>query len=214
MTNFALTLDGRATIDGRSGAIGSETDTSMLVGLRTRVDAVMIGAGTMRAEHYGRLVRKAERRELREAEGLRADPLLVIVSGRLDLPWDAPAFTEKGEVLIFTSSDEEPPDTEAEVRVVRHEGTVDIGEALSHMRKEAGIRGLLCEGGAHLHGELHRIDAVDEMFVTHAPALSGGDGPGLVSGLSPFLRKLEFGWLVLEEETSELFARYVVMREP
>ena len=45
VTNFALTLDGHATISGRSGAIGSDADTAMLVGLRTRVDAVMIGAG-------------------------------------------------------------------------------------------------------------------------------------------------------------------------
>ena len=34
VTNFALTLDGRATISGRSGAIGSDTDTALLVGLR------------------------------------------------------------------------------------------------------------------------------------------------------------------------------------
>jgi riboflavin biosynthesis pyrimidine reductase len=50
--NFAATVDGRATIGGVSGPIGSETDTAMLVGLRTRFDAVMIGAGTMRAERY------------------------------------------------------------------------------------------------------------------------------------------------------------------
>ncbi|HEY7456701.1 MAG TPA: dihydrofolate reductase family protein [Solirubrobacterales bacterium] len=50
--NFATTVDGRATIDGVSGAIGSGTDTAMLVGLRTRFDAVMIGAGTKRAEGY------------------------------------------------------------------------------------------------------------------------------------------------------------------
>jgi riboflavin biosynthesis pyrimidine reductase len=50
--NFAATVDGRATIDGRSGPIGSEVDTAMLTGLRMRFDAVMIGAGTMRAEHY------------------------------------------------------------------------------------------------------------------------------------------------------------------
>ncbi len=56
VTNFALTVDGRATIDGRSGPIGSETDTAMLVGLRTTVDAIMIGAGTMRTERYGRPV--------------------------------------------------------------------------------------------------------------------------------------------------------------
>lgn len=53
--NFAATVDGRATIGGVSGPIGSETDTAMLAGLRKRFDAVMIGAGTMRAERYAGL---------------------------------------------------------------------------------------------------------------------------------------------------------------
>jgi riboflavin biosynthesis pyrimidine reductase len=53
--NFAVTADGRATISGRSGPIGSDVDTEMLVGLRRRFDAVMIGAGTMRAERYAGL---------------------------------------------------------------------------------------------------------------------------------------------------------------
>ena len=53
--NFAVTVDGRATIGGVSGPIGSAADTAMLVGLRTRFDAVMIGAGTMRAERYSGL---------------------------------------------------------------------------------------------------------------------------------------------------------------
>jgi riboflavin biosynthesis pyrimidine reductase len=56
--NFAATVDGRAAIGGVSGPIGSEVDTAMLVGLRTRFDAVMIGAGTMRAEHYGDIGRR------------------------------------------------------------------------------------------------------------------------------------------------------------
>jgi riboflavin biosynthesis pyrimidine reductase len=56
--NFAATVDGRATIGGVSGPIGSATDTAMLVGLRTRFDAVMIGAGTMRAERYGDIGRR------------------------------------------------------------------------------------------------------------------------------------------------------------
>jgi riboflavin biosynthesis pyrimidine reductase len=56
--NFVATLDGRATIGGRSGPIGSETDTEMLVGLRTRFDAVMIGAGTKRAEGYEKVSRR------------------------------------------------------------------------------------------------------------------------------------------------------------
>jgi riboflavin biosynthesis pyrimidine reductase len=50
--NFVATLDGRATIDGRSGPIGSDTDTAMMVGLRERFDAVMVGAGTKRVERY------------------------------------------------------------------------------------------------------------------------------------------------------------------
>jgi riboflavin biosynthesis pyrimidine reductase len=58
--NFAATVDGRATIGGVSGPIGSEEDTAMLVGLRARFDAVMIGAGTMRAERYSGLKTRLE----------------------------------------------------------------------------------------------------------------------------------------------------------
>jgi riboflavin biosynthesis pyrimidine reductase len=56
--NFVATVDGRATINGVSGPIGSDADTAMLTGLRTRFDAVMIGAGTMRAEGYGDIGRR------------------------------------------------------------------------------------------------------------------------------------------------------------
>lgn len=56
--NFAATVDGRATIEGVSGPIGSDTDTAMLAGLRKRFDAVMIGAGTMRAERYAGLEKR------------------------------------------------------------------------------------------------------------------------------------------------------------
>ena len=153
--NFAATVDGRATIGGVSGPIGSSTDTAMLARLRTRFDAVMIGAGTMRAERYGRLIGDQEQRERRERIGLPHDPLMVIVSGRLDLPWDAPLFTDGGgRVLIFTASEAEPPETATSVRVVRHEGFVDIAAALRHLREERGIRALLCEGGPGLHAEL------------------------------------------------------------
>src|SRR5215203_944549 len=118
--NFVATVDGRATIEGRSGPIGSDCDTAMLAALRTRFDAVMVGAGTMRVERYGRLVTKEETRERRQAAGLPPEPLMVLVSGRLDLPWEAPLFTEGGEVLIFTASEAAPPATASSVEVVRH----------------------------------------------------------------------------------------------
>jgi riboflavin-specific deaminase-like protein len=211
ITNFALTLDGKATLHGRSGSIGSDTDTEMLVCLRTRVDAVMIGAGTMRAERYGRPVADPGKRGRRERRGLSQDPLLVIVSGRLDIPWDAPVFADRGaRVLIFTTSGTEAPETVAEVRLVRHEGTVDLTAALAYLRDERGIRALLCEGGPRLHAQLLDAGLVDELFVTHAPKLAGGDGPGLAVGLSELERPLEVAWLL--DDDGELFARYRVPR--
>lgn len=205
--NFATTVDGRAAIGSVSGPIGSAADTGMLAGLRTRFDAVMIGAGTMRAERYGRLISSQEQRERRERIGLPHDPLMVIVSGRLDLPWDAPLFsTGGGRVLVFTASEAEPPQTATSLRVIRHEGFVDIVEALRHLRHERGIRALLCEGGPGLHGELERGKLVDDLFLTIAPKLAGGKAPRILEGELPVVAELELAWLL--EEDGELFARY------
>ena len=186
----------------------------MLVGLRTRVDAVMIGAGTMREECYGRVMADPAKRERREADGLPHDPLMVLVSGRLDLPWEAPLFTDGGgQVVIFTTSDADPPATETPVQLVRGEGMVDLSAALELLRTEHGVRSLLCEGGPNLHAQLLQAGLVDELFVTHAPKLAGGEGPGLVAGLPEAERPLELVWLVAEPETDELFARYRVPRQ-
>ncbi|HSI79320.1 MAG TPA: dihydrofolate reductase family protein [Solirubrobacterales bacterium] len=208
VTNFVLTLDGRATIRGRSGPIGSDADTELLVGLRTRVDAVMIGAGTMRAERYGPPVKDPAKRERRERAGLAADPLMVLVSASLELPWEAPLFTDGGRVLIWTSSDREPPQTAAPVTVERFEGAVDLRAAVARLRAEHGVRALLCEGGPRLHAELIADGVVDELFVTHAPKLAGGSGPGLVAGLAEKERRLELVSLLHDEGTAELFGRY------
>lgn len=205
--NFVATVDGRATIEGVSGPIGSDADTELLARLRTRFDAVMIGAGTMRAERYGRVIRDPAKRERRERDGLRPDPLMVIVSGRLDLPWDAPLFTDgNGQVLIFTASDTEPPETATPVEVVRHEGFVELGGAMRHLRQDHDVRAVICEGGPGLHAELEGGGLVDDLFLTIAPKLSGGDAPRIVEGPLPAIAELELAWLL--EEEGELFARY------
>jgi riboflavin-specific deaminase-like protein len=205
--NFAATVDGRASIAGVSGPIGSAADTAMLAGLRTRFDAVMIGAGTMRAERYGRIVAKQEQREKRERLGLPHDPLMVIVSGRLDLPWDAPLFTAgDGRVLIFTASEAEPPETATSVECVRHDKFVNVVEALRHLRREREVRALICEGGPGLHNQLEGAGFVDDLFLTIAPKLSGGDAPRIIEGDLPGITELKLAWLL--EEDSELFARY------
>lgn len=207
--NFAVTLDGRATIEGRSGQIGSDTDTEMLQTLRTRFDAVMVGAGTLRTERYGRVVPDESRRAGRVADDLAEDPLAVVVSNRMELPWDAGLFTcGAGRVLVHTSSDEEPPATETPVEVVRHEGGVDLSRAMRELRSDHGIRALLCEGGPALFGDLVASGLVDELFLTIAPKLAGTAGPSLIEAELGEAVELGLRWLLSAD--GELFARYAV----
>lgn len=206
--NFAATLDGRAAIGGVSGPIGSAADTRMLVGLRERFDAVLIGAGTLRAERYGRFGGDAAERRARERLGLLPAPLLAVVSGRLDLPWDAPLFAAgpaDGEVVVFTAAEAEPPPLERPPRVVRQAGGIDLAAALATLRAEHGVRALLCEGGPRLHGELQAAHLADELFLTTAPKLAGA-GPAILEGELPAVADLELAWLL--EAGGELFARY------
>jgi riboflavin biosynthesis pyrimidine reductase len=167
----------------------------------------MIGAGTMRAERYGHPVSDPGKRELRQSLGLAPDPLTVIVSGSLQLPWDAPLFGEDGgPVLLFTSSEREPPETAVPVSVVRHDGAVDLVEALRHLRQETGLRAVLCEGGPRLHAETQDAGLVDEIFLTVSPKLTGGAAPRILEGKLAQIEELELAWLL--EEEGELFARY------
>jgi riboflavin biosynthesis pyrimidine reductase len=204
--NFAATLDGRASIEGRSGTIGSDTDTALLVGLRQHFDAVMIGAGTMRVERYHRVIRDPAKREAREALGLRGDPLMVIVGG-LDLPWDAELFTDGGgQVLLFTNDEGDPPATATPLEVIREPaGRVDMTVAMRRLREERGVRAVLCEGGPRLHSQLQAAGLADELFLTIAPKLVGA-GPSIMEGALPEVVDLDLAWLLQEE--SELFARY------
>jgi riboflavin-specific deaminase-like protein len=205
--NFATTLDGRAAIGGRSGPIGSATDMEMLQRLRTRVDAVMIGAGTMRAERYGRIVPNPQLRAYRERTLLAHDPLAVIISNRFELPWEAGIFTNGGgRVVIFTASDQEPPETATPVKVIQHPGGVDLERAMEWLRKERGIRSVLCEGGPTLHGRLREAGLADELFLTIAPKIAGGEGPRILEGALADIDNVELAWLL--ESESELFARY------
>jgi riboflavin-specific deaminase-like protein len=171
------------------------------------VDAVMVGAGTLRAETYGRLVRKPERREARIAAGLAPDPLAVVVSGRLDLPDDLPLLNDpEQEVLVATFSDRELPGTAA-IEYLRFDGgVVDIPRLASELR-ERGVRSVLCEGGPTLNAELLRAGVVDELFHCIAPKLAGEpDAPTMVTGV--LHETVEMKLVRLLESDSHLFARF------
>jgi riboflavin-specific deaminase-like protein len=205
--NMVTTADGRATIAGRSGPIGNKADQDLFHALRTRVDAVMVGAGTLRAEKYGRLVRKPERREARTRAGFAPDPLAVVVSGRLDLPQDLPLLHEPDQdVLVATFSKGELPGA-AGIRYARFNGgAVDIPRLLAILRGR-GIRSVLCEGGPTLNAELLRANAVDELFHCIAPKLAGEpDAPTMVSGVLHQPVDMNLVWLL--ENDGHLFARF------
>ncbi len=162
----------------------------------------------MRAERYGRLVRDPEARALRERSGLSPDPLAVIISGRLDLPFDAPLFTNgEGRVLVFSNQAKSPPETETSLRVVTVEGPIRITEVLKYLRQEQGVRAVLSEGGPHLLGQLVAADAVDDFFVTISPMVTGeSDAPRMLEGELPAPVGLDL--VSLSEAEGELFARY------
>jgi riboflavin-specific deaminase-like protein len=206
--NMVATADGRATVEGRTAPISSVADRQVFHALRTRVDAVMVGAGTVRTERYGRLVRDAARREQRGAAGLEADPLAVVVSGSLGIPPDLPLLQEAEQRIVFvTAHDGELASCAAQVQYLRA-APVDLPAALARLRAEHGVRSILCEGGPHLNGSLLEAGLVDELFLTTAPALAGGADPlTIVEGASsagPI--GLELVWLLAAGD--ELFARY------
>jgi riboflavin-specific deaminase-like protein len=207
--NMVESVDGRAAIDGRAQALGSETDTLLLTELRTIADAVLIGSGTLRAESYGLLVGNPERVARRAAAGRTPTPVAVLLSLALDLPWDAGLFAAAGQpVLIYTASDATPPAVAAEVEVV-HVPHASPEESLRDLRSR-GVRALLCEGGPRLNRSLLGAGLVDELFLTLSPKLAGNAvAPRIVEGRdldAPVDLALE--WVLRHDD--ELFLRYRV----
>jgi riboflavin biosynthesis pyrimidine reductase len=210
--NMVSTVDGRAAVGGSSSALGDDADLQMLLELRTLADAVLIGPGTLRAEGYDRLMRAAERRERRVAAGQAADPVAVIVSRALDLPWDAGLFAAAEQpVLVYTSAPDAPPDgLAAPVEVVRLEPECTPAAALADLRQR-GVRALLCEGGPTLNRALLAAGLLDELFLTVTPLLTGdGSQPAIVAGMAGIDPPAQLGlrWVLRHED--ELFLRYAV----
>jgi riboflavin biosynthesis pyrimidine reductase len=178
MLNMIASADGRATVGGRSGALSDRADRELFHGLRSAVDAVLVGAGTVRAERYGRIIPDAARRHERLRRGLSEEPLACIVSGRLDLrQQDVPLLGEpSARVVILTASPASLPATGAHVEYVRAErgGRLDLPAALAELCERFAVHSLLCEGGPHLALQLLAAGLLDELFLSLAPLLAGG----------------------------------------
>jgi riboflavin biosynthesis pyrimidine reductase len=216
--NMVSTVDGHATLGGRSGGLSSRADRELFHGLRMAVDAVIAGAGTVRVERYGRIIPDESRRRQRVEQGRSEEPLACIVSGRLALEGDIPLLADPAaKVAILTSSTASLPASAAEIYYIRAErdGLLDLPAALAELRERFAVRTLLCEGGPHLNMQLLEAGLVDELFLSLSPQLTGGEETAGNEALrilaGPQLEPpVELALLSVLEQDSHLFLRYRV----
>ncbi|MGN6250529.1 MAG: dihydrofolate reductase family protein [Marmoricola sp.] len=178
--NMVMTLDG-ATVgpDGVSKSLTSGADQRVFGALRAGADAVLVGAGTIRAERYSPMRPSEGLQRRRQEQGLAAAPVVVVVSGSLDLPWEEPMWDRSTmRPLVLTGPDADPE----RVAVAREHAEavalpgagLDVGAVLE-LLEERGLRRILCEGGARLLADLVADDLLDEADVTLAPLFAGTD---------------------------------------
>jgi riboflavin biosynthesis pyrimidine reductase len=192
--NMIATADGRATIDGHTRALQNRADYELFHALRARADAVLVGAGTVRAEGYGRM-----------------DQLAVVVSRSLRLPADIGLLraAENRVVVITPSPDGELPECAASVEYIRE---ADMSVALRRLHDDHGVRTVICEGGPHLNATLLPAGLVDELHLVIAAKLAGGLDPLTILAGPPLRPPLDLALLSVHESGGYLFLRYATGR--
>lgn len=204
------TLDGAVVgADGLSGSISSAADRLVFSEVRRLADAILVGAGTLRAERYNPMKARPEYQEARAAAGLRPAPVVVIVSHSLDLPWQEPLFHESEQQPIVLTGVHEAGSgalnrahAHADVQQIPNiEARTIIGAM--HAR---GLSRIVCEGGPSLLTQLAAGDLIDEYDITLAPILAG-NGRGIVDGPLGNVKRLKLEQAITDE--GFVFARYL-----
>lgn len=205
--NMVSSIDGKATLDWRTKGLSSDLDRRVFHLLRTQADAVMVGAGTVRAERYGRITKSDELRQIRVNEGLVPDALGVVVSASLDLPGDLPLLNEPEQrVVIATASEDEIPGVSGDVEYARTGD--DLPRLLAYLHEKHGVRSVLCEGGPTLNSFLFAAGLVDELFLTMNPKLLGGAAALTIVTGRELVEPLEPTLVSAAEADSELYMRW------
>lgn len=188
--NMIATADGRATIAGHAALIANRADYELFHALRRRADAVLVGAGTVRAEGYGPM-----------------EQLAVVVTRSADIPGDIGMLAAPGNtvVVLTPSPDAVLPPCSATVHYVRE---TDMAVGLRRLHAEFGVRTIDCEGGPDLNATLFPAGLADELHLVIAPKLAGGVNPlTILSG--PLLEPpIGLALISLHESGGYLFARY------
>ena len=212
--NFITSLDGAATAEGRSGALGGPGDRAVFRLMRELADVVVVGAGTVRVETYSGAQLGVAQRQHRHARGQDEVPPIAIVTRSADLDHDLPVFgqTEVPPLLLTTH------DAAADARS-RFAGIAEVYDCSSAdtgsvdlivlLRTLAG-RGLtrvLTEGGPSLLGAFIAADLLDDLCLTIAPTIVGGGSTRISGGHGELITRLQRRH-VLSDDDGYLYTRY------
>jgi 5-amino-6-(5-phosphoribosylamino)uracil reductase len=209
--NFIASLDGAVTIDGRSGGLGSPGDRRIFTVLRALADVVLVGHGTAAAEGYGPITEDSAVGRLRASIERAPTASIAVVSKRASLnPASRLVTGAVSPTILVTCASSDAGRREAlaaagVVVLVCGDDEVDLPLALDRLAA-LGHEQVLCEGGPTLFRGALSAGVVDELDLSIAPALVGGEHR-LLSALPAALR-LDLQQLL--EESGTLFARYAV----
>lgn len=202
---MVASVDGVSSVGGKASGIGGGVDRLAMRAIRSRVDAVMIGAGTLRAERLKLGL---------EDPGAR-QPLAIVLCGSGDVPLDEHLIQGEQDVLLATPDDrplmsEETPSPTSILRVpISSPGRVDLQYLLKLLRSERGVRRLLVEGGPGLNRALVDQSLANELFLTVAPRLLLGSGPAIIQGHVPH-EPQELTLISAYPVGDEVFLRYAI----
>jgi riboflavin biosynthesis pyrimidine reductase len=184
--NFVTSIDGAVTLDGYSEGLSGPGDKKVFGTLRMVCDALVVAAGTVRAEGYNALRLDERRRNWRTGRGLPAYPLMVVVSGSLELDPTQAVFADAPVRPLVVTRGAAPADRRAAIGAVADvltcgDDTVDLAAMVATLHAR-GATQLLSEGGPQLFGALTAADLVDEVCLTVSPLLAGAGAGRITAG--------------------------------
>jgi 2,5-diamino-6-(ribosylamino)-4(3H)-pyrimidinone 5'-phosphate reductase len=191
LINMAMTADGKiATANRAISSFSSRRDHDHLLALRATADAVMAGARTVDLNPINMGPGPAKYRRLRQRRGLAEFNLRVIVSRSGTVATNAEIFRRRFSPIIILTTRRASARRLSKLRAVASEVKVcgateiDLREALRWLRRQWGVKRLLCEGGGELNDALFRAGVVDELHLTICPTIFGGrTAPTIVDGI-------------------------------